>query len=266
MYNKWVNEWGFSFGAIKEAMTATTGAQYPTLKYLDGILKNLYQQGCLSSGQVREYFVVNEKLDEQIKEVLRALSYARLTVSQEHRNRYMKFLKMGFGQQEILLACAQASAKNIAGFDYVERLLSDWKQRHLLSKSAILDFLETEKKQQSKVRKMLDMAGYKKRVTPGDKALYDKFSQEYGFPDEVILFAASCAIGSASPLRAMDSMLSRWKNAGVHTLQDAKQANEKFRSRVKKAPNLSDVDSRTYSSEQLADLVPDPTLKYQKEQ
>ena len=50
-------------------MAATTNAQYPTLKYLDGILKNLYQQGRLSAAQVQEYFALNERLDEQVKEL-----------------------------------------------------------------------------------------------------------------------------------------------------------------------------------------------------
>lgn len=264
LYEKWVSEWGFSFGAIKAAMAATTNAQYPTLKYLDGILKNLYQQGCLSSVQVQEYFALNEKLDEQIKEVLRALSYARLTVSQEQRNRYLKFIRMGFGQEEILLACAQAAGKSSAGFDYVEQVLTDWQQRGLLKEVQIRAYLETERKQQSKVRKMLDAAGYKKRVSRGDTALYEKFSQEYGFADEVILFAASCAIGSSSPLRAMDTMLLRWKEAGVHNLRQAKEANEEFRRRGRKTSNFSDIDSRSYSEEQLAQLVPDPTLQYEE--
>lgn len=92
-------------------MAATTNAQYPTLKYLDGILKNLYQQGCLSSVQVQEYFALNEKLDEQIKEVLRALSYARLTVSQEQRNRYLKFIRMGFGRGDSVGMCAGGGKK-----------------------------------------------------------------------------------------------------------------------------------------------------------
>ena len=131
-------------------------------------------------------------------------------------------------------------------------------------RSADQGYLETERKQQSKVRKMLDAAGYKKRVSRGDTALYEKFSQEYGFADEVILFAASCAIGSSSPLRAMDTMLLRWKEAGVHNLRQAKEANEEFRRRGRKTSNFSDIDSRSYSEEQLAQLVPDPTLQYEE--
>lgn len=266
LFAKWTDEWGFSFAAIKAATAATTGAQYPTLKYLDGILKNLHQQGAHSAAQVRESFALNEELDERVKEVLRALSYARLTVSREQRKRYLQLTRMGFGQKEILLACAQAAGKNGAGFEYVERVLEDWHQKGLHQEGKILIHLEEEKKQQQKVRKMLDAAGYKKRISRGDMALYQKFSAEYGFSDEVILFAASCAIGSASPLRAMDSMLLRWRSAGVYNLQQAKEANEKFRHRGKKAADVSDIDHRTYSEEQLAQLIPDPTLQYRDEE
>lgn len=62
----------------------------------------------------------------------------------------------------------------------------------------------------------------------------------------------------------MDTMLLRWKGAGVHNLQEAKDANAAFRHRGRKASNLSDIDSRSYSGEQLAQLVPDPTLQYEE--
>lgn len=264
LYQKWTEEWGFSAGAIRAAMAATTNAQYPTLKYLDGILKNLYQQGHLSAAQVQEYFELNERLDEQVKEVLRALSYVRLTVSQEQRNRYLQFVDMGFGQKEILLACAQAGGKSSAGLDYVAGVLRDWAQRGLKTEGQISAYLETEKKRRAAAGRMLAAAGYKRRVMQGDLTLYDRFTGEYGFPEEVVLFAASCAVGAPAPLQAMDKMLARWRKAGVHNLREAQQANDSFRSRGRRPGSLSDIDQRSYSEEQLAGLIPDPTLAYRE--
>lgn len=54
LYQKWEKEWGFSFAAIKAACAATTSARYPSMKYLDGILKNMRQGGhCHSRGRAR---------------------------------------------------------------------------------------------------------------------------------------------------------------------------------------------------------------------
>ena len=265
LYEKWTNEWGFSFGAIRAAMTATTGAQYPTLKYLDGVLKNLAQQGRVSASDVQAYFALQEKLDDQLKEVLHALSYARLTVSAEQRTRYMQFVQMGFSQEAILLACAQAAGRNGAGLDYVERLLTDWHEKNLHTGTEIRAYLDGLRAKQAKVRRMLDAAGYKKRVSSGDMALYDKFSEEYGFADEVILFAAGCAIGASSPLRAMDTMLRRWHGAGVHNLEQAKAANAQFAARGKRANNYSDIDERRYTDDDLKNQIPDPTLQFMQQ-
>ena len=203
-------------------------------------------------------------MDEQVKEVLRALSYVRLTVSQEQRNRYLQFVDMGFGQKEILLACAQAGGKSSAGLDYVAGVLRDWAQRGLKTEGQISAYLETEKKRRAAAGRMLAAAGYKRRVMQGDLTLYDRFTGEYGFPEEVVLFAASCAVGAPAPLRAMDTMLVRWRKTGVHNLREAQQANDSFRSRGRRPGSLSDIDQRSYSEEQLAGLIPDPTLAYRE--
>lgn len=87
LYEKWEREWGFSFAAIKAATAATTSARYPSMKYLDGILKNLRQEGVQTASDVRSYFADHEAEDEQIKALLRAVSAPSLAVAPAHRDR-----------------------------------------------------------------------------------------------------------------------------------------------------------------------------------
>ena len=265
LYQKWEKEWGFSFSAIRAATAATTGAQYPTFKYLDGILKNLYSEGKLSSFAVRDHFASTEQMDETIKELLRALASPRLTVSSEYRTKYLRWLEMGFGEKEMAFACAQAVARGAANLDYVDTLLTGWKAKGLLQEDAIKGDLEMQKAKKAKVSKLLETAGIKKRISHADEALYEKFSEKYGFPDEVILFAATCAYGFNAPLKAMDKILSRWKDAGVKTLDAAKKLNDTFKKADGAVARISDIGERAYSEQELDAKIRDPIAEYQKE-
>ena len=100
-------------------------------------------------------------------------------------------------------------------------------------------------------------AGVKKRITRADEALYQKFL-DYGFGEDVIAFAASCAYGAASPLKAMDAILSRWKQAGAMSLTAAKEQNEQFRAGYQKKAGAPSIDERAYAPGELDAKVYDP--------
>ena len=257
LYEKWEREWGFSFAAIKAATAATTSARYPSMKYLDGILKNLRQEGVQTASGVRSYFADHEAEDEQIKALLRAGSAPSLAVAPAHRRAYRHFLEMGYGQQEMLMACAQAVRAGKASLDAVEKILQDWQKKGLLHQDEIAAAQAEQERRQEKIAAMHAAAGVKKRITRADEALYQKFL-DYGFGEDVIAFAASCAYGMAAPLKAMDAILSRWKQAGAMSLPAAKEQNEQFRAGRQKRGGASAIDEREYAPGELDAKVYDP--------
>lgn len=247
LYEKWVETWGFSFSGIKKAMDATTGARNPSLKYLDGILKNLYQNGKLSAKDIEDYFTLNEKLDDNIKEVLRELSYSSLAVSSVQREKYLSFLEQGFTQKEILLACRQGKGRNRIDLEYVGTVLGGWKMLGLTREKDILDYLEQENRKTDTVKEIYRIVGKTGTVSKTDVNLYNRFRDELDYYDDVILYAAECAKGYATPLRSMNTILTRWKHAGVRNLADAKRYSQK---NTRTGKNISDIMEHDYSSEQ----------------
>lgn len=264
LYDKWEREWGFSFAAIKAATAATTSARYPSMKYLDGILKNLRQEGTLTAAGVRSYFADHEAEDEQIKALLRAISAPSLAVAPAHRKAYRQFLEMGYAMEEMLLACSQAALSGKASLEAVGKILQAWHKKGFLHKDEIVRFLEQEQSRQEKIAAMHAAAGVKKRITRADETLYEKFLG-YGFSEDIICFGASCAYGAAYPLKALDAILSRWKEAGVKTLQEAQEQNKKFKEGYQKAGNAA-IDERSYAPGELDALVYDPIEEILRQQ
>lgn len=201
LYQKWEKEWGFSFAAIKAACAATTSARYPSMKYLDGILKNMRQEGIATAAGVRAYLADHEAEDEQIKALLRAVSAPSLVVAPAHRKLYRRLLELGYGREEMLLACGQAVLSGKASLEAAGKILEGWHNKGLMHQEEILAYLAQQQERREKIAAMHAAAGVKKKITRADQALYEKFVG-MGFGWEVILFAASCAYGAASPLKA----------------------------------------------------------------
>ena len=267
LYDKWEREWGFSFAAIKAATAATTSARYPSMKYLDGILKNLRQEGMLTAAGVRGYFAEHEAEDEQIKALLRAVSAPSLAVAPAQRKAYRRFLEMGYAKEEMLLACSQAVLSGKASLEAAGKILEEWHKKGLLHREEIARYLAEQESRRERILAMHAAAGVKKRITRADEALYEKFL-DCGFSEEIILFAASCAYGAASPLKAMDAILMRWRDSGVRTLTQAQEQNEKFKQGYQKprGSRMGDVGERDYTEEELEAKIRDPIAEFLAQQ
>ena len=266
LYDKWVREWGFSFGGIMAATAAMTKVQYPNMKYLDGILKNLHRQGKLTAKDINEHFARTEETGEAIKELLMALGAPRLTITAEAREKYMKWKNMGFSQGALCFACAYAARQGAANLEYVDKLLIGWASKKLFSEEGIQEYLAAREEKRGRIQAMLEQAGLKKQVTRGDEAVYDRFTGKYGMNDEVIGYAAQCACGLAAPLKAMEKMLSRWQAAGVKSLADARREDEAFRAFAGKDGRKGNpMMERNYTLEELRGKIKD-SLEEMEEQ
>lgn len=257
LYDKWEREWGFSFAAIKAATAATTKAQYPTMKYLDGVLKNLHRDGRLSEGSVKEHFLSTEQIDDKIKELLKIISAPRLTVSPEYRKKYLRWKEMGYGEEEITFAFVYASAEGRGSVEYADMLLAGWNARGLRTAEEIKRYLNERAARKRRVARMLETAGVKKAVARADEEFYERFTERYGMNEEIVLFAAQRAYGAPAPLRAMDKMLRRWSERNVTTLAQAQSEDEVFRAGFGRT-QAGDTLERSYAPGELEAKIRDP--------
>lgn len=229
LFLKWTEEMGFNMDAIKEAMPATTGAQYPTMRYLDGILKSLYAAGNVSAEDVRRAITEGTKTDDAIKALLRRLPTGHKGVTDRLRAMYWKWRRMGFTEGEMALGAEETERHGAASMEYLDRLLTDWATRGLTRKADIEKHLEKERKKRDDVREMLSRAGIKKAVTEADIAAWERFTEGFALPKEVVLFAAEQAYGMKMPVRAMETILVAWKREGVKDVAGAKEASARHR-------------------------------------
>lgn len=264
LYHKWTKVWGFSQGGIRASMVATTKAQYPSMKYLDAILKELYGLGKVTYNDVAEHFLAAEQADDILKKLMSCIGLPRRTVSDEQRRMYSRWRTMAFGEQEILYAGSIASKKGYASFEHIDKILTGWRMKGLVRIEDIENMLKNEEGRRAAAEEFLSRAGIEKSVTKTDIEKYERLQRKYGFSEEIMLFAAECAYGYASPMRAAETILAGWQSAKVTTLEQAREEHKNHRANAKKGGSTR-FEERHYTEEELDAHIKDPLADILKE-
>ncbi len=259
LFNKWTREWGFSLGGIKAAMSATTRAQYPSMKYLDGILKELYKDGRLTARDISDHFIKTEETDDDIKELLSRLGAPRRTVTRDMRQSYARFKAMGFTMEEMKYAASLSAMKGSANFEYMSMLLAGWRTKGLIKIDDIRESLKKTEEKKAGAARMLSLAGIPREPAKRDMDTFERFKKKYGMSEDIVFFAAECAYGLSAPLKAMEKILSVWQEAGVNTLTAAKEQNRKHSEQSGRTnKRLQQFGERDYTDDELEKLIHDP--------
>lgn len=260
LYQKWVKVWGFSFGGIHAAMAATTAASHPTMKYLDSILKDLYSKGLVTQDMVTRHFITAEQADDTIKRLLARMGIPRRAVTDEQRRFYSRWRTMGFTDREILYAGSMAGSRGYGTFDYADKLLTGWRMKNLIKLEEIQELIRHDEARKTAAEALLARAGIEKNVTRTDIERCERMRKKYGFSDEIMLYAAECAYGYSSPMKAIETILAGWQSAGVKNLAQAKDEHQRHRAKATAvgAKAATRFDDRSYTREELDARIKDP--------
>lgn len=262
LYEKWTGEWGYSHAAVLEACALTASASSPSMKYLDGILRNLHEQekdSVVTKSGMNEHIKRSEDDDASMKKLLAQLGAYSQSITPELRRLYRRWTAEGFDQAALEFAFGHAAIKGRGTLEYISTLLDDWGSRGLYKADDILADLSLNKKRAARIRDILRKAGVSRAPADGDYEMYDKYAAV--MDSDVISFAAELAYGSNSPLRTMVNILERWQNAGVKNIEQARAQDEAHRAqnqqntRGRRAPH-SEARERDYTGGELESRVP----------
>ena len=226
LYNKWLDEWGFTEDAVQEACRETTKG-VPTMAYLDGILMRQHQLGRhdvqeLAAGMAREH---TER--DFAREVYAGLGRAGVTPPQEDLAVIDGWRQMGFTQEMILMAVSEAHAKTTGGsLEDVEAKLLDWKNRGFASADQVRAARVRVKALNEQLRTVYGAMGIEKRVNQPDRDLLSRWLGEMHMPMELVQLAADYARGSASPMMVCNRILVSWQQAGITNEAAAREEHE----------------------------------------
>jgi len=222
MYNKWIEEWGFTHNQIQDACKATTSGT-PTMAYLDGILRRMFQTGS------SETLSVQNKRLRFGREIFAALGRTGITPSEEDQRRIADWIQGGFSEDMIMMAAQEAHTTHMGGnLDDIENKLRTWRENHFASVEEITLARTKIMIQNEQMRSVYKELGKPdKRIGIADRDYFNKWTAEMGMSMELILQAAKYARESgAISIKLVNKILSDWQRAGISTLEGARAEHE----------------------------------------
>lgn len=225
LYNKWTEKWGFTHETIEYVMKDKEFSKDQPFKYLDAILRSLYDKGITSSRKVSEFNNAQKERRGNIKAILTALKYSRIVVAPKHEQFYDEWRKAGFSQQTILLACAQSVKLGSRRFESVDGILKEWQAQGIEGEEDIKKYQRKQDTIDRRIKQVFDTAGIDRSISENDRKVYLRLTQEKGLAHDVLLYAAEYSSIKDKPFEYMMKVLNSWAEQGVDTLEKAKKQN-----------------------------------------
>lgn len=251
MYRKWTEEWGFSEDGIEAACGETVKGD-PNFGYLDGILKKLRdrdgEKTVRNARDVENAFAETNKLKEMLSVLGRgSVNTATVELYREMREMY---------PEDVILLAARECASAGKNPEDVKSLLASWKKRGLDSKEKILDYI-TRFRELSKLNaELYDLWGLRGRGTAADRTLIDRWTGEYGFAQETVLFAAGYAAGKTQPMAYLDKLMRNYNEKGIRTREEMEQDRKAHREETRESGAAGKNDrSRKLNAQQFEQRV-----------
>ncbi len=265
-YTKWTEKWGFTHEAVLFAMRDKEFAKDQPFKYLDAILRTLYEQGITSSRKISEYNASRSKRQANIKEVLGALEYSRLNVTPKYEKFYDEWETAGYTHAIILLACMQSKNNGSRKFESVDSLLGEWREKGLNTEEEIKKYMRQQNTVEKRIKQVYDCAGIKKMVGDADRKFYLYCINDAKMSHDVLMYAAEISSIANEPASFLRKVLADWSKSRVTTLEQAMTQNlNRFSGDIK---NKKTFEQHRYSAEdkekRKADIIRDMEQLYEE--
>lgn len=258
LYRKWVREWGFTDEMIQEACGETVKGD-PNMGYLDGILSRIREK-TKNGNSVRKAEDVRRALDDHkpLKELLSVLGTG--SVNDTTLDIYQKMLEI-YSAEVILLAGRECAARS-GGLEDVQKLLEAWNKRGLRNETDILEYIDRFKAQNRFISELKDLWGARGHGNAAERSMLTRWTEQWGFRSEAILYAASFASGKDNPMVYLDTVLKKYAEKGIHTSEEMERDHENFSQVRPDAHNPSKNTVKTVYAQQYTQREYDDSTNY----
>lgn len=218
LYRKWVKEWGFKPDAVLEACADTTGGK-PSFKYLDGILNRYREQDAASGAALRQTRQRSREAITPLKKLIALFGSSSLTVNEETKAKYARMREL-YPDQVILLAGSECAGRG-QPFDQVMSYLEAWQRLGLQTEQDVRAYMDKVNRQNQFIAQLYELWGKNNRPAAGDRALLSRWTEQWGFGEDMIVATAAYAAKADKPMAYLDKLLEGFAEKHIDTPEQA---------------------------------------------
>ena len=221
LYRKWYAEWGFTQEDILAACAETVKGK-PNFGYLDGILSRLRAQQKTSGVEA----VLREEKDAAapLKALLKVMKLQNVTINEGTLAVYADMRALY--PDNIILMAGKECAKRGADFEGVMTTLKNWKRNGLESAADVSRYMKQVDDQNDFLLMIYEVMGVRVKPNAADRRLAKKWLEDYAFDMGFVTQCAAWAIGKEKPMLYLDTVLSRFREKNITTMDAAMKERE----------------------------------------
>ncbi len=231
MYRTWHVDWGFSQEDILAACAETVKGE-PTFAYLGGILSRLRAQQKTTGVEA----ALREEKDAAapLKALLKVMKLQNVTINEGTLAVYADMRALY--PDNIILMAGKECAKRGADFEGVMTTLKNWKRNGLESAEAVTRYMRQVDDQNDFLLMIYEVMGVSVKPNAADRRLAKKWLETYGYDMGFVTQCAAWAIGKEKPMLYLDTVLGRFHEKGISTMEAAMQERENHQQTLAKQP------------------------------
>lgn len=221
MYRTWHVDWGFSEQDILAACAETVKGE-PTFAYLGGILSRLRAQQKTTGVEA----ALREEKDAAapLKALLKVMKLQNVTVNAGTLAVYADMRALY--PDNIILMAGKECAKRGADFEGVMTTLKNWKRNGLETAADVQAYMKQVDDMNDFLLMLYEVLGVSVKPNAADRRLAKKWLEQYGYDVSFVTQCAPWAVGKDKPMAYLDTVLGKFHEKGISTMEAALQERE----------------------------------------
>ena len=249
LLNKWLNAFGFELNVILFVVKNLKNKKRRLdVNVLDDTLTKYFEMKLMSVQEIENYENEKENLYFIAVAVNKELGIYYEDLTKEIDTYIVPWINMGFDVETLKLVadnCFKSSIKTLEGFNNIINKLFKLGINNI---NSYMQYVNDNLAVDEKIKKVLLELNLTRNVNNMDRNFYSTWTLNWGFTDDVILYAATLSKNKANALMYLNKILSNWNNDGVKSLDKAKQQNVE-------TSNDNTFIHNNYTKEQIASLI-----------
>ena len=220
-YIKWTKSWGFDNPAILFA--AKQCKNKGGIKKLDSVLDEYYRMNIFAEREMDEYSKQRVALYDIAKNVNKIIGVYYESLDYIIEQYINVWTQKGWEADAIYTVAQYCFKSSIRTLEGMNNAISRFTKLGLISTESINEYLSRLLANDEKIVEVIRAAGSNRNVSTLDRELYKTWISDWGFSQDVILYAASLAIDKAQAFGYINRVLSRWHENKIYTLDEAQK-------------------------------------------
>ncbi len=253
LYTKWTQEMGFELGSIIYVAKTIAGLKTKfAYEKLDNKLTKYYEQKLMSIQEIEEYENNKHQLTALAIAINKAIGVYYDSVENEIDTYIIKWLNMGYTQEVLCAIANYCFRQNIRSLDGMDNTVGKFYKLGIINEQSLAQYINDIVAKDNEIKELLSQLNIERRVNQFDRNYYNTWTNVWGMPKDVIIFAATLAHDKTNPMQYINQILSNWNAQNIKTVEKAKA--QKPTAAQTTTQNTNTVTTRSYTPDELTAL------------